>query len=546
MTVEHESAPDVAAPGRVTGEAGSGGQRALEGGGTPAHSLLGLQRSAGNAAVMRLLGAGRGSALARQPAPPPAPAVSPAPPATRTADIEALHTSSAERNLEDADAFVAHGRYGPQDVTPGTVVAGGGSTGGFEASYDPSANRFDIVLRAAVVFKDGIKMVGGVPTPADARLTNLVTSLPPPGRRRTAYLRRYQWTAREKAPWLKGLETAIEGAWSQKFEFHINRAQWEWIGATVNVDIQVHEQATAGRTATDHLSIDTVKMPANENLYTAGGTSETGEGSQTSATDQTMLIASTDIAPRKDLTLVHAVQFGRDSDTIDSAATTVIQRFVNRYQGSAAGTAGGRPPSVRLEAHTSAAGTAAHNLDLAQRRANAVRSQLGTAGFTNVTTRVSDDIRGEKDARGSNAAREQRVDMIVDSGQSQVLAAHEFGHAFGLGDEYAVDTDATGAPIAGGIGGTGKATGSRADHDPQAKAMTDDTGAALPGAVSENSDNVMSLGSTVRPQHYATFHAALVQITSIPEWALGPKHPPPTRPVADVPPPGTPVTPPAP
>jgi hypothetical protein len=257
-----------------------------------------------------------------------------------------------------------------------------------------------------------------------------------------------------------------------------------------------------------------------------------------------MLIASTDIGGRSDLPLVHTVPFTRDSDTLTPGAITRIQNFTNRYQGAAAGTAGARPPSVRLEAHTSAAGTVAHNLDLAQRRANAVRAQLGTAGFSNVTTRVTDDIRGERDAHGSNAAKEQRVDMVVDSGQAQILAAHEFGHAFGLGDEYAVDTDATGAPIAGGITGTGSATGSRADHDAQAKAMTDDSGAALPGAVNENSDNVMSLGSTVRPQHYSTFHAALVQITSVPEWALGPKHPAPSR--VSEPPAATPATPPAP
>ncbi|MDX6631308.1 MAG: hypothetical protein QOH00_3554 [Gaiellales bacterium] len=531
VAAEHD-APDAVPATTVAVTSGAGGVRAPAAARSRGAALLGLQRSAGNAAVLRLLAAGGGPALARQPA------------ATHTPETEAEHVSSAQRNLADADAFLAHGRYGPTDVTPGTVVAGGGSTGGFEAAYDPAANRFNVVLRAAVVFKDGIKMVGGVPTPADARLTNLVTALPPPGRRRTAYLRRYQWAPREKIPWLAGLKSAIEGAWSGKFEFHINRPQWEWIGASVSVDIQVHEQASTGRAATDHLSIDTVKMPAKENLYTAGGTSETGEGSQTSATDQTMLIASTDIGGRSDLPLVHTVPFTRDSDTLTPGAITRIQNFTNRYQGAAAGTAGARPPSVRLEAHTSAAGTVAHNLDLAQRRANAVRAQLGTAGFSNVTTRVTDDIRGERDAHGSNAAKEQRVDMVVDSGQAQILAAHEFGHAFGLGDEYAVDTDATGAPIAGGITGTGSATGSRADHDAQAKAMTDDSGAALPGAVNENSDNVMSLGSTVRPQHYSTFHAALVQITSIPEWALGPKHPAPSR--VSEPPAATPATPPAP
>jgi hypothetical protein len=115
------------------------------------------------------------------------------------------------------------------------------------------------------------------------------------------------------------------------------------------------------------------------------------------------------------------------------------------------------------------------------------------------------------------------VNLVVDSGEAQVLAAHEFGHAFGLGDEYAVDPG-------GAISGTGSATGSRADHDPQTKAMTDAAGAHLPGAINENNDNIMSLGNAVQPQHYSTFHTALTQITAIDEWALGPAAPRPTRP----------------
>ena len=35
--------------------------------------------------------------------------------------------------------------------------------------------------------------------------------------------------------------------------------------------------------------------------------------------------------------------------------------------------------------------------------------------------------------------------------------------------------------------------------------------------------SIMAEGTLVLPQHYATFHHALVEITSISEWALGPK-----------------------
>jgi hypothetical protein len=41
------------------------------------------------------------------------------------------------------------------------------------------------------------------------------------------------------------------------------------------------------------------------------------------------------------------------------------------------------------------------------------------------------------------------------------------------------------------------------------------------GAVAENNDGIMSLGNAVRPQHYATFGWALMQVTGINQWQVG-------------------------
>ncbi len=98
--------------------------------------------------------------------------------------------------------------------------------------------------------------------------------------------------------------------------------------------------------------------------------------------------------------------------------------------------------------------------------------------------------------------------MIVDGGDAQIIAAHEFGHAFGLGDQYATD--------AGGfISGTGRATGSRSPHDDQTKKMTDSSGTNLGGSVNENNADIMSLGNKVSAQHYSMFHSALGEITGM-------------------------------
>jgi hypothetical protein len=160
-----------------------------------------------------------------------------------------------------------------------------------------------------------------------------------------------------------------------------------------------------------------------------------------------------------------------------------------------------------LEAHTSKSGSDDYNLGLAQRRADAVRTQLTSQGFRNVATRVKDDIEGKAGATG-DAAHDRRVDLIADGGAAQVVIAHEFGHAFGLGDEYTTSS----GPV-----------GSAAAHDDDVKTMQKASGLPQTGAIHENNANIMSDGTVVLPQHYATFHHALVDITAIAEWALGPK-----------------------
>jgi len=118
---------------------------------------------------------------------------------------------------------------------------------------------------------------------------------------------------------------------------------------------------------------------------------------------------------------------------------------------------------------TTASGTDEHNQELAVKRAVAVKAELGAAGFNSVNTRVTETPLGELAAAGSEEANFRRVDMIPDGGQPQTVAAHEFGHAFGLDDEYGAEFGA-GRPAAG----------TPVAHDTATKAMTDATGAHLP------------------------------------------------------------------
>lgn len=427
---------------------------------------------------------------------------------------------SFDANLGRADAFRDHGPFGPEDVTPGG--------GGFEVTYDPAAGVMRVVVRAAVTFQDALTVTGGTITPADPRIQSLANAAANPAltpAQRAAFIARYQWSPAEKIPWMNQFENGIQTAWGGQHQFFINRPQWEWLGARVHVDIEVREGERADG---DHLAVNSVKMPAGEHLATHGGTAEVSGGVADDAGDQTMLVASTDVNPRHDNFLRRTVHFAHNSAALDGTATATLDSVANIFQ-EAVGDARSNPAQIVLEAHASAPGDPAYNMQLAQQRADAVRSYLAGKGFTNIATRVSDDNRGESEAdqtatTDAAQAHDRRVDLIIDGGQAQVIANHEFGHAIGLGDEYATSP--------GGISGTGAAVGTPAPHDALAADMTDASGLNLPGAIHENNGGIMSLGTAVRPQHYATFHDALQTVTGIDEWSLGAPRPRPTRPPA--------------
>ena len=244
-------------------------------------------------------------------------------------------------------------------------------------------------------------------------------------------------------------------AWGGQFEFHVNRPQWQWIGARVVVDIQVRKQEAAGRAADDHFSIKSVKTPPegagpNELQGREGVNSQVaGDNDRTNAFDQNMTLSSQDILPSKNPLLATVpVFFEHDKSDIRPAERTKIRNFASKWQGAAPGTAGSRPASVELKAMTTASGSDVYNQGLAQRRADAVKAELAAAGFNSVNTRVAETPLGETPAAGSEDANFRRVDMIPDGGGAQTVAVHEFGHAFGLDDEYGAEFGA-GRPAAG-------------------------------------------------------------------------------------------------
>jgi outer membrane protein OmpA-like peptidoglycan-associated protein len=262
----------------------------------------------------------------------------------------------------------------------------------------------------------------------------------------------------------------------------------------------------------DHLVINAYKEPPGTVAQGQGTGAEVRYGSGRSAFDQEMDISSQDIIGRRDNLLLrnNVVTFAHNRAELSEPDKTRLRAWIRLYQGSPT-SAGANPTQITIQGYTSASGTEDYNLNLGLRRTEAVRNFISREGFTNVDSRVMEISYGEAYASETSTEeqqrRERRVELIVDSGEAQIVAAHEFGHAFGLGDEYA-----------SGFGGP--AAGTRAGHDTLVKNMTDESGSRLPGAIRENTDSIMSVGNVVRPQHYATFDKALKQVTGVNEWSI--------------------------
>ncbi len=458
--------------------------------------LLSLQRSVGNQAFGRMVDRWKAdkAILAREDIP-----------------------SDAE--IKQAEAWAAGGKKSGKDLTPGAGGAGlNNAPGGFDAEYDPKTGELKIIMRCAVDFIDGIGRDGkprkGLEKQAE-RIKKITSDI-----KRQDELAKFQWAApedaKEKVDFRKGVEAQIEPFWSGKHEFFLRKKGWSWLGAKVAVDLRIDNKS---RMTDQHLLIKPVKVPADVSL---GANVEPGQ--LTNARDQVMNVTSN--LGAEGSFLKHQVFFDVNVRKVEGKAATNLQAIIDTFKGAETSAGSGVADSrsiqtkVTLTGHASSTGAAEYNQKLSEDRAQAVEDFMRGHGFVNVEKRTTSSGEGETGAAPGENKQDRRVDITIGDGNSQNTIRHEFGHAFGLGDEYASTplvspglTPAQGTPN----------MGDDATHDNLVKNMVDAGGHPLAGAVCEPTDSIMSVGDVIRPQHYATFHAALTQITQ-PEgpWALGP------------------------
>lgn len=469
---------------------------------------------------------------------------------TSTVDEHAVDSSAAtcdEATQREKEAFINHGLYGPRSLVPeGTRV------GGFQASYNPTTETLQITVRGKTRFVDGLEVgsdgfvnshesdLAGL-----ARLLNYVDS---EVLSNTVVSNYYTWNETQKETARNNFRQRIsETIWTWQDEpwlqFRVNEPCWDDVRANVSIDINVQAEgeasyATATTTSNDHLQVTLVKNPERsefsqvrslirttaervgaermETIHTAAGltsgasvdSNRTGRGRNRNPYDNEMTLSNlslqnnpTEVNNFNRSMLRRSVKFARNESVLDSGDKARIDQFITDFSESDSDTSNSY---VTLIGHASRLGSTSANRRLVAARLNSVMNYLREKGFPNIDTRVRTENRSDTVAESypdteGNADFFRMVEIVIGQGDLQNTVAHEFGHVFGLLDEYAtVGTSFT---------GTGTAPGTEVGHSE----MSDDIGAGR--VQSENSDNIMSAGNIVRGQHYGPFGWALGEIT---------------------------------
>lgn len=444
-----------------------------------------LQRSAGNAAVgemMRRRSAGSGPAtLARR---------------GFFGGAETDEERYADA-IEEKQEYIAEGTRGPEDFQSSTGI------GGFNVSYEPNGWEMAVLLKGAVSFLDGMELQGGRAVPkqphANAQSAADAINLMAADQRAGA-VAGWQWSAEAKTAFLARYQSVVAGVWSGRHIFHCSEQYWEDMAAIPSVTAEVHEGEKADD---DHVAMSIYKVPPNfvgtVGVVNSGGGSVFGIGA---ATDNTMTLNSNDVEQRADDVLNVSTSFTADASTLATGTGPAITQFAIRFRsgGPVCGMCGNAIEAVGgVAIQASVEGDGADPEARARERFDALSAALVTGGMTDAPTRLQFSYGGV----GTNAQ------LRVGNGVPQIVAAHEAGHMFGLGDRYATTAGS-------GVGGTGPSAGLPSRHDQ----LSRDGG--LGDAKAANDDGIMSFGNEVRPADYATFLEALKEVSGIEEWAYGP------------------------
>ncbi len=464
--------------------------------------------------------------------------------------VPSTETNSCDESTQrEKEEFLSHGLYGPESLSPSAT-----QTGGFEASYDPDIQFLNITVRGKTRFVNGLSVGGdGLVSSHESDLADLARLLNYIGDAslsNTIVSSYYTWNETQKETARSNFsdriyETILLWQYDPGLMFYIDESCWEDITAQVNINIQVQEEGIAAYTnssdsSNDHLQVTLVKNPERNEFqdirdliqttaqrvgdsrletintsarYTTGASvhsSRRGGGPNENPYDSEMTLSNLSLQNTpSELNNINrsmlrtAVLFDNNQADLDDGDKRIIDSFISRFTESDTDVSNSR---VHLIGHASRPGTRRANRRLVNRRIASVMNYLREKNFPDIDTRIttpenrSDEMAERYPDTENNAEAFRRVEIVVGEGELQNTVSHEFGHVFGLLDEYVTDASSP--------QGTGTPAGTVVGHS----GLSENIGAGR--VQSERSDNMMSLGNEVRAQHYGPFGWALRQLTS--------------------------------
>ncbi|WP_321372923.1 DUF4157 domain-containing protein [uncultured Draconibacterium sp.] len=466
---------------------------------------------------------------------------------------------------EQQKALFRSRNYGP--ITYTTASSAGS---GFEARYNPTASRLDITVRAKVRFADTLQgTAGSLSSPNifmnESSFLTRLNSLPSEVVSRI--MPYFQWTDSEKEIHMirfrDNLRVVKEMWEGTGMTFQVNETGWEDVTASPRVNLVVGEgDAVRDRTqgsvlgisfdytnpsGSDHLQIELVKQVSASDAaeivniiqahdaslgVSAGDVRSTRSymfndpGSRRSAPEglnNIMSLESDSLGDTNTRNYDTSVYFGHNESEMVDEEVTRLEEFFSDPMILLENE--GRAVDITLSGYASAPGSTAYNHDLVERRmidvegvisniaARSDRSANITESFypmNDSDMSAEEDLAANPDTHDPSCYRRVDVEVEREGTETQNVLAHELGHVFGLGDEYAEVS----APDASGHRRYNRPTGSQASHHGLAQRA-----GVSGGALVADDNRMMSGGNEVGAAHYSTFADALRRLTSKP-WKI--------------------------
>lgn len=328
---------------------------------------------------------------------------------------------------------------------------------------------------------------------------------------------RYFWTDTQKRQYERDYVQTVSRQWSFQHTFRSTKPCWPFTAdphvtprivsdaANAHFDVTVFKMSSAAGKRTSSFSA--------RNPGTAGwqGTGELDENDVNEETNK----RSRQVARAERQRLERAIAAAMASPVTFAQNRSDIQPpFGARLRALAEAMKAKNPSDpaipVIMRGFASAEGARARNERLSRERAEAVAGVLSGAG---VPQALIIDPQGPVGA--PNDAANRKVELIPDTtfettytGNRFSPAAHEFGHALGLPDEY-----------------VNRTTGNLGAKQQAFVNLAQQAGVSPPDRWGDRTSSVMSVGVDVLPRHYLTIWEALGQMTSPDitrnEWSIG-------------------------